>query len=446
MPASPTRLTTDILICGAGLAGLRAALAAKQQAPTLSVHVLAPTTAPAGSSFANRNNALGILCPPTDDLRQQVYERILQIGHGGCDPKLVRILLEEAPEHVEFLRSLGVQFRPNLYTGCFFPDAPVAYITDNLAHMHTALFNACKQAGVHFIAETTPNLNVIHLLRNNTAITGAIAINQDHIFAITARATILAIGGPASLFRYDISGPKQTGIGYALLENAGAKLANTSHLQWMWYTQQIRQFVPVHTLAESNHQPPQLLTERGTHCPYGWHQPDSAIDHHLLTSSDDNGIISPQNATPMSLMAHAGNGGAIIDENAATTAPGLYACGECATGMHGANRVGGAMILATQVFGSRAGKAAATHAANTVIPPHVAYDIPTGANALPDLPDQMQKLCQPGPVSAEALTDFIATLGNAIESQKLNSIVALQAQSARIIAEHRLQILAQSPA
>ena len=58
-------------------------------------------------------------------------------------------------------------------------------------------------------------------------------------------------------------------------------------------------------------------------------------------------------------MAHAGNGGALIDATGATNISGLYACGECASGMHGANRVGGAMVLATQVFGERAGRHAA---------------------------------------------------------------------------------------
>jgi L-aspartate oxidase len=64
-------------------------------------------------------------------------------------------------------------------------------------------------------------------------------------------------------------------------------------------------------------------------------------------------------------MAHATNGGASIDMNGFTGVPGLYACGECASGMHGANRIGGAMVLATQVFGARAGKAAAGYSYDT---------------------------------------------------------------------------------
>jgi L-aspartate oxidase len=61
--------------------------------------------------------------------------------------------------------------------------------------------------------------------------------------------------------------------------------------------------------------------------------------------------------------AHAGNGGAVVDRHGQTSVAGLFACGECATGMHGANRLGGGMVLASQVFGARAGAGAARWAA-----------------------------------------------------------------------------------
>ncbi len=74
-------------------------------------------------------------------------------------------------------------------------------------------------------------------------------------------------------------------------------------------------------------------------------------------------ILDPENVRfKIGLMAHASNGGVVIDQNAWTGISGLFACGECAGGMHGANRIGGAMVLATQVFGKRAGISAATYA------------------------------------------------------------------------------------
>ena len=60
--------------------------------------------------------------------------------------------------------------------------------------------------------------------------------------------------------------------------------------------------------------------------------------------------------------AHAFNGGVEINERAETTIPGLFAAGEVAAGPHGADRIGGCMMTATQVFGERAGRCAALRA------------------------------------------------------------------------------------
>jgi succinate dehydrogenase/fumarate reductase flavoprotein subunit len=65
---------------------------------------------------------------------------------------------------------------------------------------------------------------------------------------------------------------------------------------------------------------------------------------------------------------HCSLGGFRIDENAQTTMLRLYAAGETAAGPHGADRMGGHMLLATQVFGARAGKHGATYARNQGTP------------------------------------------------------------------------------
>lgn len=73
-------------------------------------------------------------------------------------------------------------------------------------------------------------------------------------------------------------------------------------------------------------------------------------------------------------------GGIVTDADGATTLPGLYAAGECAsTGVHGANRLASNSLLEAAVFGARAGRAAATEADPATRP------LP--ARPLPDLPD-----------------------------------------------------------
>ena len=60
---------------------------------------------------------------------------------------------------------------------------------------------------------------------------------------------------------------------------------------------------------------------------------------------------------------HYRNGGLVIDERASTTLDGLFACGEIAGGVHGANRLMGNSLLDTVVYGRRAGRSAAERAA-----------------------------------------------------------------------------------
>jgi succinate dehydrogenase/fumarate reductase flavoprotein subunit len=62
-------------------------------------------------------------------------------------------------------------------------------------------------------------------------------------------------------------------------------------------------------------------------------------------------------------------GGVRIDEFGETSLGGLFACGEVTGGVHGANRLGGNSLLDTQVFGVRAGAAAARHASKTELTP-----------------------------------------------------------------------------
>lgn len=61
--------------------------------------------------------------------------------------------------------------------------------------------------------------------------------------------------------------------------------------------------------------------------------------------------------------AHAINGGLRIDAHGSTNVTGLYAAGEVAGGPHGADRLGGNMLVTCQVFGARAGQTAAKSAA-----------------------------------------------------------------------------------
>ena len=71
------------------------------------------------------------------------------------------------------------------------------------------------------------------------------------------------------------------------------------------------------------------------------------------------------------------NGGLRLDTNAMTTIPGVFACGEAATGMHGADRIGGKMLAACLVFGIQAAKNAMVWAQKHSNPPKNSTGLPT---------------------------------------------------------------------
>jgi L-aspartate oxidase len=94
--------------------------------------------------------------------------------------------------------------------------------------------------------------------------------------------------------------------------------------------------------------------------------PDDCGLHHMWPIARDymlgKGVDLLKDKTEISVFAHAVNGGVRIDEQAASTLPGLFAAGEVAGGPHGADRLGGNMMVACQVFGGIAGTNAAEFA------------------------------------------------------------------------------------
>lgn len=371
---------TDILVLGAGLAGLRAALSAHRTDPRCRITIVSRLHGPSGSSFANRNNCLGMQVCFTSADRADLRQDILRLARPGIvHDDLIDIMTRESDARFEDLVRLGLRFRQNddgswvRLSACFSPHSRRAVVFDDLAHAYTCFRSRLSVPNVSWLT----GMSVRHLLNEQPGdpVHGALLVHSStgETVAIRSRATIVALGGPAPLFRHNLSGPGNTGTAYALMHAAGARLINTSFLQIMWSETTSKTFFPLQRLAsaetligsEQSPLPPALaalLPERGTHCPCGYGLPDSAVDTFLASKllTDETMVVCAGKKTfRISPMVHAGNGGAEIDGNGSTHIPGMFACGECASGMHGANRIGGGMVLATQIFGHRAGIRAA---------------------------------------------------------------------------------------
>ncbi len=378
------RITTEILILGTGLAGMRAALAALAVRPNVQITLVSAIKGPSGSSFANQNNALGMQVHETDSEREAFCRRALEIAPpGGVEARLVEVLAAESLERFQELEAWGLRFqrhaegRLQRHAACFTPNLHHACIFTDLARAYTCFRQQLNGPHVRFMEGFEVERLLTRQQGGNAAISGArLRDSSQRDVLIQARAVVMALGGPAGRFRRNLAPAGNTGRSWALLAEAGAAMLNTDYIQYMWHTLPDRRFVPVARLAgpaarvrhpATGVQPLpaelySLASARGTHCPVAYHLEDARIDAFLSDCQDADGTVTaflPDNGWwRMAAMAHAGNGGARIDEEGRTNLAGLYCAGECAAGMHGANRIGGGMVLATQVFGRRAGLAA----------------------------------------------------------------------------------------
>ncbi len=374
----------DVLVLGSGLAGLRAVWGALEGSPRAIVAVASPMRGPSGSSFANINDRLGLQVPMDDAERTAFHREAMDLGTPGfVRSDLVAILADEARDRFRELQALALHFisgqdgEPRRFEACFSPASARAVVFTGLAAAYKAVSSQVVSLGGRFLSGMT----ALGLLQNQPGgrVMGTLLEDRfGRLWAQPARSVVVAMGGPASLFLHNLAGRGGTGYGHGMLSASGADMANTGYLQWMWARLHDHSFWPIWSLLTGNavamdakgkcvavpDAAAEAAAKRETHCPFGYGFPDAALDRFLLDQTDALGVASirtqgkggRKERFQVALMAHAGNGGAIIDAHARTSVEGLYAVGECATGMHGANRMGGAMILSCLVFGARAGR------------------------------------------------------------------------------------------
>lgn len=266
---------------------------------------------------------------------------------------------------------------------------------------------------------------ITKLLTEENRVVGAMGINKNgEIVIFESKAVFLGTGGAGQLFSYNINPSDITGDGYSLGFHAGAELKNMEFMQagpglihpcknmfnsWLWAVHPkltngngeefLSNYLPVGMTAE------RCMDLRSGHYPFsnydGSHWIDIAIQTEIKDgrSGSHGGIIAdfteinldnlPKNSrgneireswhitnewlkenrgldltkTPVeiAILGHAINGGLCINEDGLTTIQGLYAAGETTSGPHGADRLGGNMVLTCQIFGKRAGRAAANY-------------------------------------------------------------------------------------
>jgi fumarate reductase (CoM/CoB) subunit A len=385
-------VNTDVLVLGAGAAGIRAALAACKEGAQVTI-VSKGQVAGSGSTFSNISRGWGIQALvqkecSNEDL-ETFYDEIICVGLGECDSKLAQILVEESGSRVEDLISYGIRFRKDSdgnylrVKGCF-SDYRRAFIAHDLSNIQKTFLSLTRNIPANIVSGC-----VLDLMVAEGACRGAWVLSKDRdIIRINARSTILATGGGGGVYQDHLVSDEDVGDGYALAHRAGAALKNMEFIQFMLGLRHngARSILPVSDLYKSGmiqmrdggdlletyipdiHCRSNAIDARLKHYPFSCRDLSCLVDLAVARVREDGKRIywgqSPKVETQPEVMhfAHAFNGGLEINDKGESSVPGLYAAGEVASGPHGADRMGGCMMTATQVFGERSGRFAAIYA------------------------------------------------------------------------------------
>ncbi len=433
---SYTTYDYDVLVIGAGGAGLRAAIAAIEKGAKVGV-VSKSLLGKAHTVMAEGGMAAAMGNVRSEDNWKVHFRDTLKGGGMLNNWKMVENYTREAPDRVRELEQWGAVFdrtsdgriNQRNFGGHSYPR--LAHVGDRtgLELIRTLQDHAVK-VGIHAHMETT----IYRLLTDGGAVVGAMGFNRQtgDFMVFRAKAVILATGGLGRIYQITSNSWECTGDGFALASMVGADLIDMEFIQFhptgmIWppgvmgvlVTEGVRgeggvlknsegkrfmfDNVPERykgEFAESEEEaekwlngdrearrPPELLTRdvvarairrevnEGRGSPHGGAFLDIAsrrsadyikkklpsMYHQFVKLANLDITKEPMEVGPT---CHYVMGGIRVDpDSQATNVPGLYAAGEVAGGLHGANRLGGNSLSDLVVFGRRAGLAAAEYAA-----------------------------------------------------------------------------------
>jgi succinate dehydrogenase / fumarate reductase flavoprotein subunit len=383
----------DVLIIGGGVAGLRAAIAAKHAGASVAlvtkVHPLRTNSAVAAGGL---NAPLG-----SDDSVADFVQDILAVGENLSHPQTVNTFAAEARDEIIWLDRMGAPFNRDskglLARRRFGANRHdrTCYADDRTGHVVLqVVYEQFQRARIPAFLDTF----VTSLTVDHAASLGAIALalRTGALNLWSARAVVLATGGFTRLYLPSTASNGTTGDGHSLAYSAGARLMDMEMVQFhptvfpggpgLLITEAAlaegaeivnqngeaivaAKFEPREKLSRSICQALQngsgsaFLDLR----PLGKEKLASGLPQTCELVAAVAGFDVSKQTVPIYPSAHRSIGGIETDADGRTSLNGLFAAGECAcNALNGAGRLAGNALTEAMVFGRRAGEAAAAYA------------------------------------------------------------------------------------
>ena len=390
----------DTIIVGSGLAGLSLAL---RLADKQKVCLITKKSLQGGASYMAQGGIAAVL--GEDDSTESHVKDTLIAGAGLCNEEVVRHVVREGPDAIQWLIDLHVPFTPDpLEAGHF-------HLTREGGHSHRRIIHAADATG-QAVQKTlierilaNPNITV---LENHMAIDlittaklglddnrclGLYALDslENRVKSIAADSTVLATGGAGKVYLYTTNPDTATGDGVAIGWRAGCRVSDMEFIQFhptclyhpseksFLISESLRgeggvlrlpdgtRFMPEHD-ERAELAPRDIVAraidfemkKRGIECVYldMTHKGTEFLRSHFPTIYSkclELGINISKEPIPVVPAAHYQCGGLMTDLRGKTDIPNLYAIGETAcTGLHGANRLASNSLLECLVFSKAA--------------------------------------------------------------------------------------------
>ena len=407
-------LTHDIVIVGAGIAGLRAAIAAAETSSKIDVAVVSKVYPVRSHSVCAQGGTAAVM-RDGDSYDLHAWDTV-KGADFLADQDVVEFFVRQAPKELVLLEHWGCPWsrtpdgkmdqRP--FGGHSFPRACFAADMTGLVEMHMLYGRAIVQENITFYDEWF----VTSLILEDNVARGltAIDLKTGEMHALRAKAFIMATGGYARIYEFTTFSYTATGDGMAMAYRAGVPLKDMEFVQFhptglvpsgvlitggargeggylinakgerfmKRYAPEKMELAPRDIVARA--ETIEIQEGRGSEGSYGpyigldlTHLGEEKINERLPLIRDVaiklSGVDPVKEPIPIKPAAHYSMGGIHANIKTETPSTGLYATGECSClSAHGANRLGTNSTAGCLVFGSVSGEEAAKYALSSKMP------------------------------------------------------------------------------